>query len=347
MITPKFSFTDQQTNFIIENYNKLGPKKIAEILNVTPKQISKKRYILKCNGIKLYTSHDTISKNCEITRLKNQKPLNEYAINTELFINPINSETSYLLGFLWGDGYVYFNKKTKRYVIGSGFSLEDFKDIEHIFKFHGRWGIREYYKKNRKPQIRLRTTNNPLGKFLESMDYRSKSKSPDKIINIIPNHLLHYFFRGLFDADGCIHTLKSGSVQVSISSCFDQDWNFIEKLNEKLNIKFKTRRRKHKTGNNSIVLITANNECKVFLEYIYKESKNDKIFLKRKYNKTITFLKYIENKKPNSSIYKGVCKTVNGWQSRYCANGYNKHLGTFKTEIEAHNAYEEFKKSIN
>ena len=54
------------------------------------------------------------------------------------------------------------------------------------------------------------------------------------------------------------------------------------------------------------------------------------------------------NKKGGSSKYVGVSlhKPSDKWISRIQINDKQKHLGTFKTEIEAHNAYQEALKNL-
>lgn len=57
----------------------------------------------------------------------------------------------------------------------------------------------------------------------------------------------------------------------------------------------------------------------------------------------------IETKKPNfTSSYKGVSfhKFNNKWIAFTKLNGKTKHLGYFKTETDAHNAYQKYINSI-
>lgn len=52
-------------------------------------------------------------------------------------------------------------------------------------------------------------------------------------------------------------------------------------------------------------------------------------------------------RKNSTSVFKGVCHDNRGWRATICENGKCMHLGYFKNEIEAANAYNEKAKKLH
>jgi hypothetical protein len=102
----------------------------------------------------------------------------------------------------------------------------------------------------------------------------------------IPNELKHYFFRGLIDGDGSFY-FKDYTRQFALTSSYEQDWDYFERLCEYLGIKYKIKRvinfnKKTKKENKSSVLRILGKEIIKLGEYIYK---GDDFGLSRKINK--------------------------------------------------------------
>ena len=167
-----------------------------------------------------------------------------------------------------------------------------FMMIDHFncFVFHNFRNIIETYK-NKSQQLCISTSNKPLTNFLITHDYTSKNNaSADKILSHIPKNLHHYWFRGLVDGDECFYiNNKRKCYQVSISSSFDQNWNYIETLFQTLDIPLYVVRRKQlqqqKTNKSSYIRITNKSDIIKFGKYIYNGYNNDHMGLSRKYKK--------------------------------------------------------------
>ena len=268
MNTP-YIFSESSTKFLIQNFHRLGPTGVAKILGVTAKIVAKKRDTLKKKGIYLRIDRDVLSKITVDTRLAHRKKLSDYAVNVELFQKIACPETAYLLGFLWADGYVALGSKDKKYTIGANFALDDFRDIEHVFDFHGKWGKSIFKADFRKDQIRIRTVSKPLGELLASLGYRSKTLSADKILSCIPEDLLCFWFRGFFDGDGSIF-LRKNKPRVSFYGPREQNWCFLERLCRKLKATYRIYRRTNNTGSNSTFSLRSYEDCHKILKYLFQ-----------------------------------------------------------------------------
>ena len=128
-------------------------------------------------------------------------------------------------------GYMFQSKNGYNSNIGIGLVKEDMEELEiHLDKI-GVWNKRISDKKkisSWRQTKSLLTNNKRIYNFLMEMDFKEKSyKSADKILNIIPEKLRHYFFRGLIDGDGCFYISKNKKQkQFTISSSIGQDWGY-------------------------------------------------------------------------------------------------------------------------
>lgn len=208
------------------------------------------------------------------------------AVNHDFFVNCSTPEAAYLLGFLWGDGYLYersyiekrkgkkgtnsYNKRS--YHIKIECSEDDLLSIMPLFEQSGKWTQYRRVREGRKAQLCLSTANKKLYDFLFENNYEIKSGADPIILKIIPKELVHYWWRGYFDADGCIYKVKrSGrSKQVSISSVYEQDWRSTSDLLDSLGVKYSIRRMvQSEKSRYSEVRFTSNESTDSFLEYIY------------------------------------------------------------------------------
>lgn len=266
-------WTNEEIEWLIKNYPTNGTKYCANFLNKTIPQINSKRQKLQL--------HLTQETNSKINKQRHQDFMTDkYKNMAQNFIDCKNPEHVYILGFLFADGYV--DKNSNR--IACSITRKDGDILESIFNKTGNWNIR-YYEGNTstKPQTIFRISNSILHKFLLENDYKVKSwESADKILSKIPEHLQHYWFRGLMDGDGYI-----GKAHLTICSGYNQDWNYMEQLCKKLNIKsFIVRREEFNKKANKIqrhsIFCLHKRETKVFLDYIYQNVSKDKIGLERK-----------------------------------------------------------------
>lgn len=272
------TWTKEEVKFLKENYPKYGTIYCMEQLGYTKSKIQNTTHRL---GIKL--SPETKSKHLS-------KASDKCNINPELFYNIKYKEVVYLLGLIWGDGFL--NPSSNGYNHSLGFTMvkEDIEMIKSTIDSIGKWN---YYERkqpnpNWKPSINVITNNKRIFDFLVEHDYDKKSYiSADKILSKIPNNLKHYFFLGLIDGDGCFYYKPNkGSTlrQFALASTYEQDWSYFESLCEGLGIKYKIKRSKSKTSS-SYIRITNKNGIKRLGDYIYQTISIDGIGLNRKYEK--------------------------------------------------------------
>jgi len=280
------TYTKEEEHFLLEKYPTNGGDFCANELKVSTKSIMTK---VQRMGIKL-----TREKRGEIIR--QHKPIkqnNEYSVNPEQFLDIKSIEVAYTLGLLWADGYILRRKNECR--IELRVRSDDFEHFIKTLNKLGKWRVSHRHQKDRKPQSGATISNKPLLNFLIKNDYKAKSKSSAcKILSTIPPHLRHYWFRGLFDGDGCMYHNPDGlHMKLSISSSYDQDWKYINDLFNYVlfDESFFIRRKVRKNGNKfSRIEVVKRSTILKFLNYIYKGYNEDKIGLPRKYEKYLTAL---------------------------------------------------------
>lgn len=105
---------------------------------------------------------------------------------------------AYALGFLWADGHVSLRGR-----VSLGIVSADANDIINTFDKTGRWHKYFYQQKHWQPQTTIAIQNKALATILINFDYRQKSFiNPTKILEVIPEELKHYWYRGYWDGDG-------------------------------------------------------------------------------------------------------------------------------------------------
>lgn len=202
-------------------------------------------------------------------------------INVSKLTNFDLPESCYILGFLWGDGYIHWKNKSIQIEI----LHKDYDNLKKIFESIGPWTITYRTRKNRQPQARIQFNSIDTCKFLYQYNYQNKSISSPIILQDIPISNQHYFIRGLSDADGSFyHNTKLHTNQFTLSGSYNQDWSDITCILDKLHLNYRVLNRTHSTKphKNSIIRITGIKNINNLGEYIY----SNKIFgLKRKINK--------------------------------------------------------------
>lgn len=294
----KTLFTKEQDEILKQLYPTLGTD-VVEFLPFTKKHISSRAY-----NLGLRVCHLTKSQK-SAERASRPRP-ELCGVDADFFIQANTPEVVYLLGILWADGYV--DKKNFRIVLSIVES--DANIIETLIMKTGRWNIRAWQPPGkRKKQKCFTTSNKKIHQFLSENDYQSKSTSSAcKILNCIPEKLHCYFWRGYFDGDGCIHNRSRNgghSSQMSLNGSFHQDWTFVEKCFENLNIKLRIQKSTYKKHKSSRVTIFNVQDIYSFFEFIYPDKKYDGIGFERKYK---NFSEMISNSS----------------ESRYLSNQLNK-----------------------
>lgn len=284
-------WNESEIDFLKNNYCKNGTEYCAKNLNR-----SKNSIIRKSNRLSLKVDKKTTSK-----ILKNKIKKNWENNSENILINNLNKKLltdltyidenfAYVLGFLWGDGYIYNAGIGKPNYISLEILKEDGEEIKNVMLSILKWNIYYRKRKGRKETIKFTFNNRLLVEYLCNFNFNKKSySSPDKLLSKMNENVKKYFFLGLSDADGNFYfNDKTYIYQYHISSSLSQDWSYLIKLFEKLNIKYKVEKRKHKNndGNfsqSSSIRITNKGDVLKFGNYLYNDEYD--IGLSRKFKK--------------------------------------------------------------
>ena len=252
----KHKWTEDEINFLTKHYPLTDRYHCSDVLGIPVEQIVYKIRVLN---------------------LKKEKTL-----NYSEFKNISNSYVAYILGFMWADGHV--TNDGRHFNVGG--VKEDIDEIESLFFKLGNWGksIQDRSKNGWKTAVYLIGSNKEIYNFLIENDYNKKSKiSADKILTKIPDDLKCYFFRGLIDGDGSFY-YKDYTRQFALTSSYEQDWGYFEKLCRELGVIYKIRRvtninkKTNKENKSSVIRILGKEIIKIG-EYIYQ---GDEFGLSRK-----------------------------------------------------------------
>lgn len=250
-------YTQQEIDFIKKYYISDGPLYCAQHLNRSRNSITHKANSL---GIRIITNKQ---------------------INTKIFTEQYTPESSYILGLLWADGNIAHNSIRLECI------KSDIDIFAPTFMKTGEWNISYRSRPNRQPQASLYISNKLITDFLKERHYTShNTKSAQPILDEIPEHLHHYWCRGLSDGDGCWYiNIKNGLYRHITAASYHQDWSFLENIYNKLNIKYSVTRRTNGKNKYSAIRITNKLDTLTFGQYIYQHFPSDNIGLPRKYNK--------------------------------------------------------------
>jgi hypothetical protein len=263
-------WTNEELNFLKENYKQYTKKELAEMLNKTPNAIQ-----IKANRLGL-------------------KKDEKYHYDKQYFKDITEPNQAYWLGFIYADGYISANKNKTKYSVGIELQKSDYKHLQN-FNIDIKGNVQVTYRKRKSHyinqrligetelcQIRLYCTE--MAKDLERHGCcLNKSLIKDKPKNI-PESLMRNFIRGYFDGNGTIcysinKKVNKSYLKVSIETGSE---NFALWLSDYLNqLKYYNYISKDK----SCYKLQLNANSRIdFLKYLYDESE---IYLKRKYDKYI------------------------------------------------------------
>lgn len=257
-------WNDKEIDFLKKNYPKFGSEYCSNELNINISKVRSKIQRLKLN----------LEDKTDVTLFQENK----------------TKESVYILGLLWTDGNI--NNVGNGYEIKIEANFDDMLNIENTIMMTGNW--KKYVRNGRfrnenicKDSICYKIGFKKLYEIFKNYDYSEKSKiSPYKVMESIPKNLLHYFYRGIIDGDGCFYVNKKNyNYQFSVSSTYEQNWEYMIELSNYLGIKFfKINKIKNTKGDFSYFRITNKNDILKIGSYIYGEQ-YDNIGLTRKYNK--------------------------------------------------------------
>lgn len=261
------NLSNEQIQWVCHNYPVHGIKYCANHLNI-PKWIIEN--IAQKNNLKY-------------SRIPIPQPI--------LFDTP---QKAYLLGLLWGDGYLIHPKQTKCKYISLQLVNKDFIDIKQMLFELGDWRISEKKPKNRQIISTATIKNGLIGLYFDTLKFGIKSQISCSHLLELLNPIYHKdFLLGLIDADGCFYyNAKNHLRQFSLAGSYTQDWTGIENLFLKLNIEYKIVRRIQKRKNakdsgSSIVRVTNEINLKKLIRYIHPNL-DYQFGILRKYNRTMT-----------------------------------------------------------
>lgn len=261
-------WTNEDLEFLKNNYNKLTKKEIADILNKTSCAVQ-----LKANRLGL-------------------KKDEKYHYNKSFFKEIVNPSQAYWLGFIYADGYITANKTKTKYSIGIELNVNDY---EHLKKFNnsiegnvpvtsrirnGHIIVNHAVGEFRICSIRLYCTQ--MAKDLESHGCcLNKSLIKTKPVGI-PENLMRDFIRGYFDGNGTICT--SYNKQVDKSYLKVQIETGSKEFSNWISIYLKENGFENHIvdDKNAYKIQIYSKSNQKFLDYIYKDSE---IYLNRKYEK--------------------------------------------------------------
>lgn len=169
----------------------------------------------------------------------------------------------YLLGLLWADAAV----PSDGYMVRLYGLESDLKHIEPKILETGNWHKQLLYRKGRKPQLIFTMYDKKLRDFLLQHNYASKNQSTN-ILDSLTEEKQKLWLQGFLDGDGTI--AKGKQIRVGFSGPHGQDWSFLNKILERLNIEPYYYQGESKLGHKSSQIIIKNIiDSLVFLNYIY------------------------------------------------------------------------------
>lgn len=288
----KTKWTEKEIKLLTNNYSEKGLQYCLTIINRPKSSISDKAGQL---GLKVNKESLRQIKKLALKGINKKTTDSIFNVDHKQFEYVDKKELAYLIGFLWADGYIGANKEGKDRSLWMYLIEEDMKTLKQTFDKIGKWNYYQRLQKHGKPQIGMFVSNSFLCDILNKYNF-SKKLEGTNILETIKEELHSYFLLGLIDGDGNFFSIKNKIYTFNIVSGYEQNWEFIENLFNKLNIKYCIQRLIQKNGHKFSRIIISNKEGIIKLgEYIYKNYNQDKIGLNRK------FIKYleIENTKKN------------------------------------------------
>ncbi len=234
--------TEQEIQFLSQNYKFLSVKECAKILNTTERRISniiykynlkknpspaqwtdeEKKYIKqnynilggrfiaerlgkKASSLRTYAFKNGLKFNIDANgnKIRKEEVIHLKKKEDITYLLELNDPFFvYFLGLCWADGHL----RKKRNELQLSIVRPDFNCIkDKVFSMVKRFGFHEYHdgQSNHNIVCHFSINNNLLWSFLKDNDYLIKSgASADKILSQIPKPFQHYWWRGYFHGDG-------------------------------------------------------------------------------------------------------------------------------------------------
>lgn len=188
---------------------------------------------------------------------------------SDFIFNKNCTNTAYVLGFIWADGYLNC-RDGKHERVNTEIAEKDFNEIYYLFN---NIGIHLFSTKrqrnNRQPQATFGYSDKNFISFLIENDFLNrKEKGFNKILSNFNEKTINFFIKGLFDGDGCYYINEKRSIrQISLSSSLNQNYSGIDKLFNSLNIKYKIRK-VNSVNSYSILRMSSKKDCNIFINFL-------------------------------------------------------------------------------
>lgn len=254
-------YTEQENQFLRENYRKLSIAEIATVLN-------RKDFTVIARASKM--------------GLK-RKDSFDYESGFNLTESLINPKFIYLLGYIWADGHL--RREAKRFGLSMELKSEDGEKLKDLFLSVAPMRHRLFKKKNGYETTAFYCRNKQLCVFLGENDFSEKSEcEPTKVLSVIKDELHIFFWKGFFDGDGSIAPTNRYRT-VAFSGPFDYQWVELTKFFLKLEISLHFKKNICRYGNHSQAKFWKRDWVEKFFRLIYPHGYD--FGLKRKYDKFI------------------------------------------------------------
>lgn len=213
-------FTDEENQFMKDNYKNMSYKEIADILGYTERQIRG-----RINNMGLTKNRD---------------------FNKRYFQYIDTPEKAYYLGFIFADGYLIEHKENRNAELGwelqsqDGYILKKFDDAiggDHII-YHKEACERMIVGNlcHKQPSDILRIYSKEMVNDLISHGVVPR-KTYKKEYPVVSDDLFFDFLRGYIDGDGCYHVDKNNHLMMHITCAFDDVLIYIKDILNKHGIK--------------------------------------------------------------------------------------------------------------
>ena len=274
--TIRASFSEADKNYIATHYLTDSYKNIGVALGYSPRQIQG------------YVNNHFKGK------------IKIRSFNSDYFKYIDCPAKAYWLGFIYADGYLIYNEKSRNYECSIQLQAGDLAALQDLNNRLG--GIHHIEFRHREHKI----LSNPKISITDSYTLRIFSKELVQDLmrhNVLPNktrktnypivkkELFFDFLRGYIDGDGCIYyNTKRKALAVHITSAHQEVFRYIKfTLYNDYNISSNIY---SETSKKYRIMITGKNAMQL-LKYIYKNTTEP--LLERKYNKYLTIQAAISN----------------------------------------------------
>lgn len=272
LIQKKRRFSKEDVGFMIEHYQDMQYKDIAEHLGFTERQVRGKLNNMGYSKTRKFNKH---------------------------YFHEIDSDIkAYLFGFIFADGYVVYNEKTRTYELAMQLQSQDKYILDALNKELG--GVHDITHKNPQDKIingiKTRSGHTDVLRVYSKdivYDLMEHGVVPDKTHNYkLPKVTDEYFFdflRGYIDGDGCYYD-NHGYMGMHITCASMDILNWLQFMLDAYDIHtsiYKEKELKYR------LVCTNENVLADLVQFLYHD--NFSLCLSRKYDK----VKHLLNGRPN------------------------------------------------